>query len=173
VATTPERSDEELRATAYHEAGHAVITVVQGLTINKVSIVPGHDYNGICSQPGVAGYHYSNRREERSIARAIIIGLYAGMPAQRLVDPNPPAFHGQDDEDDAYELSRRHRVLPRHCDIEGDEYHLAYLERLRAEAQRLVRGHRWVIAKVAEELLQRQELDGAEAEELIESLPNP
>jgi ATP-dependent Zn protease len=46
MATTPERSDEELRATAYHEAGHAVIAIALGLTIKKVNIIKGQDYNG-------------------------------------------------------------------------------------------------------------------------------
>jgi hypothetical protein len=38
VAKTRKQPSDELRATAYHEAGHAVITVALGLTIDKVSI---------------------------------------------------------------------------------------------------------------------------------------
>jgi ATP-dependent Zn protease len=170
VATSPERSLKELRATAYHEAGHAVITIVQGLTLKKVSIVPGEDYNGLSVEPAVAGYDFSNAREARSIARMLIIGCYAGMPAERLVDPDAPDSHGEDDEDNAFRLSREHQVLPRYCSIVGDEYHWKYLDKLRAEARRLVKKHRRAIAKVADELLQEQELDGAKAKNLIEPL---
>lgn len=170
MAKPRKRSAKELRATAYHEAGHAVITVALGLTINKVSIVPGEGYSGVCREPGVLGYESSSRRDRRSIARAAIVGSYAGMHAQRLVDPGAPDFHGEGDEADAFELSRMFEVFPRKIGWVGDEQHLAFLDRLRVEARRLVRKHRHAIDKLAELLLQRQELERAEAVQLIESV---
>jgi hypothetical protein len=157
-------------ATAYHEAGHAVITFAQGLTVHKVSIVPGEEYNGVCVEPGVARYHPSNSREQRAIARAQIVSYYAGMPAQRLVNPKPPEHHGASDEDAAFALSRQFLVLPRYCSHIGDERHDAYRRRLRQEACRLVGKHRRAIDLLASHLFRRQELQGEEALRLIEPL---
>jgi ATP-dependent Zn protease len=170
LATTPERSDEELRATAYHEAGHVVIAIALGLTVKKVSIVPGQDYNGVCVQPNLVGYHLRDRRDAEDTLKKIIISLYAAMPAQRLVDPDPPEFHGAPDEEDANELCLRHAILLRRGRRAFDEFRQAYLGRRRVDARRLVRKHRKAIEEFAEILLLRQELGGEEAEQLIEPL---
>jgi ATP-dependent Zn protease len=170
MGKTRKRSDKELQATAYHEAGHAVITIAQGLTIDTVSIIPGGYFNGRCIQPTVYGYDRSNKREDRSIARALIISTYAGMHAQRLVDPDAPSFHGDKDESDAFDLSREHGVFPRYMDFVGDECHRAYLDKLRLEARRLVNRYCKSIEKLAELLLQRKTLERPEVEQLIESL---
>jgi hypothetical protein len=135
-----------------------------------VSILPGQDYNGVCAQPGVPGYYYSTWRECQSIARADIVSACAGMPAQRLVDPDAPDFHGDSDDNAALRVSCQYHLYGRRCRIEGDDGHKAYLNTLRAEAGRLVRKQRKAIAKLAELLLQRKELEGAEAEQLIEPL---
>ena len=75
---------EPREQTAYHEAGHAVATIVQGLTVNKVTIRRRGDYLGVCVEPGVVMYKSYTRRERRQIARAVIIGCYAGIEAERL-----------------------------------------------------------------------------------------
>ncbi len=165
---SPKRSDREVRATAYHEAGHAVISIALGLTIDNVSIIPGDDYNGICRKPSVMGYYTSNNRERLAIARALIVSLYAGMHAQRLVDPNPADYHGESDEDRAFELSREYGVLPRVYAHIGDDRHQQYLARLSREAGRLVKRHQRAIEKLAVELLRRKELGREEAEQIVE-----
>src|SRR4051794_59014 len=63
------KSPTALRATAYHEAGHAVAEHALGLTVNKVSIIPGEGFNGVCRSPGALGYHFANGRERRAIGR--------------------------------------------------------------------------------------------------------
>jgi hypothetical protein len=169
-----------VRATAYHEAGHAVANVALGLAINKVSIIPGEDhhgldYTGICVSPGVLDYHYPSAgvvREQRAVARAHIVACYAGMAAQRLVDPHRPDEHAAGDEENAMELSRLFGVFPRGCSRVGDEAHLRYLDKLRAEARRLVRKHWRAVAELAEELLQCEVLSGPEAEKIIRPLLN-
>ena len=168
MAKSRKRTVGDRRATAYHEAGHAVIAVAQGLAINKVSVIPGQDYYGVCVHPSVYGYSFSTKRERRSIARGIIVSIYAGMHGQRLVDPDPQAVHGGDDDNHAFELSREFEVFPRRCNLVGDDRHYAYLDRLSGEARRLVKKHRSVIEKLAELLLVRKELGGTEAEEFIQ-----
>jgi hypothetical protein len=91
------------------------------------------------------------------------------MPAQRLVDPNPPEWHGESDEEEANELLRRYPMLLPPSARASDKSRQAYLGRRRVEARRQVRKHRKAIEEFAEVLLQRQELGGEEAEELIVS----
>jgi hypothetical protein len=117
----------------------------------------------------VLGYSFSNKREYRSNARALILSTYAGMHAQRLVDPDAPDFHGESDGNLAFEISVRCQVFPQYCDRVGDTRHREYLDRLSGEARLLVKRHGKVIEKFAELLLQRKELEGAEAEEFIQA----
>jgi hypothetical protein len=73
--------------------------------------------------------------------------------------------HGLQDEEDAFELSRQWGVLPPSCRCVGDNAHLAYLDRLRATARRLVNQYRVAVEKLAEELLRTRNLDGTPVEE--------
>ena len=169
---TRKPSDKERRATAYHEAGHAVITIAQGLEIHKVSIVPGEGYNGFCEKPGVSAYLDDDSKDRKlplSIARKLIIGIYAGMPAERLVDPDAPDSHGADDDKAPKERKDLRAVVPRGS-FPNDEYHNERLDKLRAEAKRQVKRHQHAIAKLAEALLERQELTHEEAVQIIRPL---
>jgi hypothetical protein len=160
--TRPERPSARL-ATAYHEAGHAVVSFALELAVTTVSIRGGDEYHGVCLKPNVLHYNTSSRQERRRIARDMIVSAYAGMHAQRLVDPDPPEHHGDSDDAEAFDLSRQWDVLPRGCGCVGDDRHLAYLDRLRAEAGRLAMRHRGPIEALAGALLLRTELSGEEA----------
>jgi hypothetical protein len=146
------------------------VSLALGLTITKVSIVPAADYTGVCQKPGLYGYHISDRRDARAVARALIVSCYAGLHAQRLVDPAAPEHHGDSDEDDAFYYSKEWEVFPRWFGHVGDEHHRAYLDRLRAEAGRHVRRQRKAIEELAAALLDRKELTRAEVETLVEPL---
>ena len=141
------------RCTAYHEAGHAVMSIVLGLSVNSVTIVRSRDSLGCVKSPPVLGYEDRTRSGRRRLARAHIVSSYAGLEAQKLVDPDPKDFAGEHDDENARWLSREYHVFPRILNCVGDEYHEAYLERLRGEARRLVRKHRPAIDAVAEALL--------------------
>ena len=106
-------------------------------------------------------------RERRSIARQMILGCYAGLHAQRLVDPEPHPGHGMDDEGIAFKLSREYLVLPRYYSAIGDEEHRNYLGRLRNEAQRLVSRLRTPISVLAAELLKRRRMSGDQCKRVL------
>jgi ATP-dependent Zn protease len=167
------RSEADLRATAYHEAGHAVVTLALGLSIDSVSIIAAEDFNGVCRKPNVIHYGAVTKRVQKAIARAMIVALYAGMPAQRLVDPDAPAFHGESEDEEAFEVSRQWQVYPRRVRFIGDESHLAHLESLRQEARRLVLRNRAAVEVLAGELLQRKEMSGAEVQQLLGACKAP
>lgn len=168
------RSPEELRATAYHEAGHAVVAVALGLGFNSASIDPKENVLGHLTHPSLFGYHFSNNREKYSLARKFVLISYAGIPAQRLVDPNPWEHHGAYDEDSAREICHENGLGP---NLRPGEFmdvnsaaHAAYRERLRKEAARLVRKQRAAVEAFAEALLQHITVDGETGERLIEPL---
>ena len=150
--------------TAYHEGGHVVAHFALGLAVNKASIIPKEGSLGQALSPPVLGYESGgSRREQRQIARANIIGCYAGMEAEWIFDPNARDSGGGDNQT-AFWLSRTYCVLPRYCQYVGDEQHLDYLDRLRREARRLVRRHWQAVEEVAASLLKNKRLDGKKLE---------
>jgi ATP-dependent Zn protease len=155
---------------AYHEAGHAVVGIALGLAVKHVEIGREGTSLGRCLAPTPLGYHAASRREQRSIARDEILATYAGLAAERLIDPDAPDYHGADDDEYAFDLSRQFEVMPRRCSYVGDDAHDAYLARLRREAGRLVLRHRSAIAALAETLLQRKRLEGPEVEAIVKPL---
>lgn len=71
---------EEMRkvtreATAYHEAGHVVALIVQGLTFTSATIRPDEDTNsnGASRHPPVYGYYYDGMRDRRAMARKMAV----------------------------------------------------------------------------------------------------
>lgn len=160
-------SPNEKIATAYHEAGHAVVALAHGLTGFEVTIVPGEDSLGHYLHPGVLGYEIHGNRERRSLARDCILVSYAGMHAQRLVDPDADGSHGVGDESNAFDLSRDFEVLPRSLSRVGDEQHWRYLDRLKKEAGRVVQQNRAPIKALAEALLEKKTLSGEEIRERL------
>lgn len=74
------------RATAYHEAGHAVAALILNAIPTKVTIEPGQDYQGMVERRSFAGkldeYGKPNARERLLIEKDVII-LLAGEIAQR------------------------------------------------------------------------------------------
>ena len=158
------------QGTAYHEAGHAVVSLVLGLIVERVSIIAGDDSEGRCTGPSVLACHSSGRKAQRVTARANIVACFAGMPAQRLVDPQAPDYHGEQDDEDAFELSRQFEVLPRGCSHVGDDRHWEFLNKLRTEAARCVRRNKQAIAALAQALLIQSELAGDAVERIVRPL---
>ena len=62
--------------TAYHEAGHAVIAIMVGRTVNKVSIVPGGKRLGVCKM------NKGRTKASQDALEADLLILLAGMAAE-------------------------------------------------------------------------------------------
>jgi hypothetical protein len=108
-------------------------------------------------------------RERKKAARQMILGCYAGLHAQRLVDPEAPDWHAQGDWEQARDLSIEYLVLPRRC-IVGDEHHMKFMAGLAAESRRLVRRLRRPIETLAEGLLKRKTMNENEVLALVRPL---
>ncbi|MGO9665730.1 MAG: hypothetical protein ACLP66_20765 [Polyangia bacterium] len=164
------REPWEFKATAYHEAGHAVLMAYFGLGFSDVTIAPDaeRDSDGHITHPSPLGYEgCDGKRERRAVARQLILMAYAGVAAERLIQPDAPDYHGASDEENAFQLSRTYGVQPRHLSFVGDAQHWEFLGRLQNEARGLVLRLRAPIAKLADELLSRTTLTWAEVEAVV------
>jgi hypothetical protein len=140
---------------------------VLGYSSTKLTIVPDGSATGSHWHPPPLDYDAEDRRD---VALGFILVCYAGMHAQRLIDPDAPDRHGNGDERNAFWLSRTYNVMPRSCGQVGDDLHWAYLEKLRRKAGRLVTKHRLTIAKLAEELLRCKTMMESEIDAFIRTL---
>ena len=148
-----------LEATAYHEAGHAVMTYLEGVPIHRVSIVPGtgnvgHVRHGRAGPTEAA--ILDHRRQavvQRRLERRARIAL-AGYVAQRKFRPTSVRNH-------QWEADRRTvhdcvDVLSRW----SPRCHLAYWRLLQIQTEdKLYAPQHWKMIKaVAKDLLKYREL---------------
>jgi ATP-dependent Zn protease len=157
------RTATDLRRTAYHEAGHAVIHRVMGMVCGEASIVP--DYDTMCGGYAIAADHYVTDREWerrgklrdcRSILRGRIIGYMAGREAEIVAFGRKRKKYG--DDDDLLQIA----LMAEEADVSE-----AYLERLRPKVGPLLRRHWRKVEAVAETLLVHKTLSGAEINAII------
>ncbi len=159
------RRTKALESTAYHEAGHAVVARVLGLTCGRVSIIADDDSAGhaIIADPWQTAGDWENRdrfRDARQAFRGTIIARMAGAEAERK-------FFGQcrgGDDDDQYEIALL--MDSRWTEIPADDWN-QYEARLRAQTRRLVRRHRHTIEHVAKALQERGTLEAEEVDAMV------
>jgi hypothetical protein len=163
------RTAEELRRTAIHEAGHAVIHRVVGMVCGEASITP--NYEEMCAGFAIAadpwliydawerrgklrGFHYE------SILRGRIMGYMAGREAEIIAFGD---HHGGDD-NDIYQID----LMAEEGDIS-----LPYVERLRLKVGPLLRRHWRKVDCVANALLTHKTLSAAKIDALIDTVTTP
>ncbi|MCX7846967.1 MAG: ATP-dependent zinc metalloprotease FtsH [bacterium] len=188
--------EEDRRYTAYHEAGHALVTVLipECEPLHKVTIVPrGMAYLGATMQlPEKDKYHY--RKKELEGQMAVLMG---GRVAEELVFGDVTSG-ARNDIKHATEIARRMVCEWGMSDVMGPlaygerEEHIflgreierridyseqtaqqidAEIRRLveaaEARARQLIVAHRAALDEIAEQLLKREVLDGEEIERIV------
>ena len=155
----------DLIALATHEAGHAVIGRVLGLSCGRMTIVAEADEN--LGHSVMADPRYSWERGDgprRKEAEKFALGLYAGAEAERVL-------LGLNTELDTVDRQRAIKTLAwagvRGASFFDDEHYDRAEARLRREARRLVIIHRRIIQQVAELVLERKTLEGPEVDTLV------
>ena len=111
-----------------------------------------------------------NRRQLRALVEQMCIGCFSGMATERLFDSSAPDFHGEGDESNAWNLLRDNSVTPRGCRFVGDDVYVGYLQRLRVKAERFVQRQRLAVDALAEALLAKETMIGAEAMAIVRPL---
>jgi hypothetical protein len=183
------RSRRDLRGTAIHEAGHAVIGRVLNLICGHATIEADEDSAGhhIIADPWAIAYHWEQAwrqrieqavaaggnkwelwntsrlyRDSDSVFTARILAYMAGREAEVEILGRCRGGDG----DDQYQIA----LMLKEVDIPGSETDEdaaweQYEGRLRRQARRLVRRHRALIERVADELLKRHRLEPEEIDE--------
>ncbi|MGJ8657733.1 MAG: cell division protein FtsH [Akkermansiaceae bacterium] len=72
---SPDHSDQRIH-TAYHEAGHAVLAIITGRTVNKVTIIPGGNKLGVCKMSK------GRKKASPDALEAELLILLAGLAAE-------------------------------------------------------------------------------------------
>jgi hypothetical protein len=152
-----------LTSLAFHEAGHAVIARVLGLTGGAAEIDPIDKTCGgyaMMDDPWIVAGGWERRkryREVRTAYRGRILADMAGAETEREL---LGGTLGGDDSD-------RLRILEFLDETGLEEKWDHYEPRMRAFTRQLIRRHRAKIERVARALVKRRKLEGAEIDELI------
>ncbi len=148
--------------TAYHEAGHAVIGLVHGITFERVTIVPDAESLG----------HVAPATPAEPATRAELDRLIDGNVCTTLAGPIAAAVYARRPLGKWYanggagDFGRARRLAATRCDGDAEEIG-RYLRWLEARTHRLV-SYRWgPIMAVAAALLQYGTLTGAACERVV------
>jgi ATP-dependent Zn protease len=152
-----------LRAMAFHEAGHAVVSVIERIPLKRVTCRPGQDFLGACEHPpwDLPSPDVTWNEEVESRLRGHIRLLFAGVIAEvkstGTAEWNLAGFEG--DKDTIGDLVLR---------IGGDSDSASAICEQECEATTgLVSKHWKAIEAVAEALLVRKELSPQEVSEIV------
>jgi cell division protease FtsH len=188
-------SDSEKRTTAYHEAGHAVVAVIipNADPLHKVSIIPRGMALGVTMQLPIDDKHnYSKVYCEDQLA--IMMGgriaeeIYlnqmttgAGNDIERATEMarkmvcewgmselGPLSFGKKEEQIFLGREISQHRDYSEETAIRIDEEVKRIISTAYSRARVIIEAHSHAMVRVAEELLERESLDGAEVRTLID-----
>jgi hypothetical protein len=158
-------SNDERRATAYHEAGHAVIGAIHGRQPTSIDIV--HDAQGNAGHtlfaddlpPEFKRYFNQSPEKRRYLEMRVLITL-AGTAAHDILFPGR-----EHDEGDRRDECQAAKMIEESASWHQD--HTAYLEAMKIKVRKQLKD-RWPnVARVAEALLRQNYLSGAELAALM------
>jgi ATP-dependent Zn protease len=159
------RIKSALAATAYHEAGHAVVGLRLRVRIKTATIVPGGDRLGEVTH-GKETYLYDNLRyradsvRTRGRGEAEIIFCLSGLAAERRFRPRASSKGALGDHEHAADLA----LLLNSDEVETTNAHIKYLS-LRTD--KLVADNWPQVEAVAQALLERRTLKVAEIAAIV------
>ncbi len=143
----------QLTATAYHEAGHAVMALSVGRLIQKVTILPGKSQFGE-TRLGVCEIHKGRSKVSKDLLEDEVLILLAGMVAEAR-------FTGQYcQQGAAQDLSNIRRLLQSRASSESQLERLH--RRLLDKTEHLLcdQRHAKAIELIAHELIQKTTISG-------------
>jgi ATP-dependent Zn protease len=155
--------------TAHHEAGHAVIGRVLGLTCGLATIVPDYEERtaGLAQtfvERSISDWEARGRNRRDPMFRAGIMTLMAGREAEIECLGKDQGGDG----DDQYQIDEMMREPDATKRDDGGHYDATVLMvKLRAQTRALVRRHRIVIEQVAKSLVDRRTLEPEEIDAIV------
>jgi hypothetical protein len=159
------RAARQQLATAYHEAGHAVAALQLGLSVKAVTIEPAEDHLGLTTFKKLRGLTdasiYAMPPRVRYRFEAAAVTALAGDIAERLVLKRPSGGGSDRNIVYGYVLSV----------VGSEEQASAYINWLSVWSKGIVTVFRPSVEAVANALVDRVTLTGAEVRRLAFSIP--
>jgi ATP-dependent Zn protease len=153
-----------LEATAYHEAGHAVIGRILGLACGGATIDPAEGRFGYAVIENPLHSWTRGAGTRKALAHNFCIALYAGGEAERTLMSSQNIGDSVDCE---RVRSCLKMVGVRSARFVGDDVWERHEEKLRSKAARFVLNYRDLIEAVAQSLLNSKTLTAEEIDALV------
>ncbi|MCL6507747.1 MAG: ATP-dependent zinc metalloprotease FtsH, partial [Bryobacteraceae bacterium] len=193
-------SEEEKRNTAYHEAGHALVAAMlpSADPVHKVTIIPRGMALGVTMQLPMDDKHsYTKEYLEAQLAILMAgriaeekfmhhITTGAGNDIERatelarkmvcewgMSDMGPLSFGKKEEQIFLGREIAQHRDYSEQTAIEIDRQVRKLVETAYQRASQIIEEHSDALVRIAEALLEREVLEGAEVKQLIEGIPLP
>ena len=161
AAAAPDAAKLQLIATAVHEAGHAVMAILLGRSVQKVTIAPGKLQSGDM-RLGICEMKKGRSKASKDAVEDDVLILLAGMVAEAR-------FTGQYCHSGAaQDLLAVKRILQNRA---GNERQLARLQRRMLDKTEYLLddpGNAQAVQSVAQELLQRTTISGRAVRHLFD-----
>lgn len=157
------RISKELRATAYHEAGHAVASYLLRIGLKGASIIPDEDSEGRVRnypQPALARADYGRSAPMRDRIERLVKVLLAGEITERFISGKKRITIHQDHENAVSYLE----LL-----VSGDDELSAYLDLLSIQTKKMFAppGIWLCVEVVADALIEHRTLSGRRLRAII------
>lgn len=140
-----------LKSTAYHEAGHAVVSIAAGLSFDCVTITPGDGYRGALIYSHEFSIFGEKSKDEIALARKMVLVSLAGSIAEEKLNGRYSQMSAVVDMLNAEALALQ---LAKNPD--------AYLNRKRNEARQIITDEWSFVVRLAETLLRQKTLSQAD-----------
>ena len=151
------------RLTAYHEAGHALASELYGQVLTRVEILGDCEHSGTTEarrfpvDPDEGGTSRAGVEAIENRLRCVLAGTVAEMMVSKR--------EGWDESSEELEVAVRLAMKL----VDDCEDVLPLLEDLRADLEKVLREHWKAVESLAEELVRRKSLSGAEVRQILES----
>jgi len=194
-------TDEDKRATAYHEAGHALVALLTPAAdpVHKVSIIPRGTSLGITmtlpeedrfnltkeQMTAQIKHAMGGRAAEKLVLKYLSTGASNDLKQATEMARNMISLYGMNDRigpvsfgDGDHDIFLGRDFMQRNTTSEHiarliDEEVMSMLTRLYDEAYQMLSDNRATLDRIAEALLERETLDTGELELLVEGKPLP
>jgi hypothetical protein len=175
--------DMELDAIAYHEAGHAVMLWLCGVSVKRVTIVPdaeslGHvvheslslgrtdaweheDWEEFMYRDNLPSWTPSVAAIEQNRDIEIMISLAGGIAVRRYKRSGHGDYRCGDQKD-----QKNARYVAQYFTVSEPEVE-AHVERLKTRAAEILQEHWYLVKALAEELLRRGTLEGDDTSKFL------
>jgi ATP-dependent Zn protease len=151
------------KLTAYHEAGHALASELYGQVLTRVEIVGDTEHSGSTetlrfpTDPEEGGLSYAEIEAVEKQLRCVL----AGTVAEAMVSGRDDWDETSGDLDEAVRLAMKL--------VDDCEDVLPLFEDLREDLEKVLRENWRAIEALADELVQRKSLSGAEVRRILEN----